>query len=160
MNAPLFVVDTHALVWFVKGRVLQLGLNSFVSMIHPRARIVIPSHAFTEVQQKFTHKMDSKKDSMRVPPTPLLRLANKCSNVRILPSGPTSLAWEFRLKRDKRTNGISDQDIAIAAAVMVTRQHYNGPVALITKDGPLAKWASSAGVPVIWNQRPFQLLPR
>jgi hypothetical protein len=159
MNPPLFVIDTHALVWFVKGRVLQLQLHSFVSMIHPRARIVIPSHAFTEVQQKFTSKMDSKKNSIRVPPTPLLRLVGKCSNVRILPNDPTSLAWEFRLKRDNRTNGIADQDIPIAAAVMVVRQHYDGPVALITKDGPLVKWASSAGVPVIWNQCPFQLLP-
>jgi hypothetical protein len=159
MKPALLVVDTHALIWFVKGSVLPLGLNSFVSMIHPRARIVIPLHALTEVQQKFTPKMDSKKSSVRVPPTALLRLLNKCTNVRILPRGSVSLAWEFRLKRDKRTIGIPDQDIAIAAAVMVARQHYDGPVALITKDGPLTKWASSAGVPVIWHQLPFKLLP-
>jgi PIN domain len=160
MNPPLFVVDTHALVWFVKGRGLQLGLNSFISMIHPRARIVIPSHVFTEVQQNFTHKMASRQNSMRVPPTPLLRLTTKCSNVRILPIGPATLAWEFRLRRHMRTNGISDQDIAIAAAVMASRQHYNGIVALITKDGSLANWALSARVPVVWHQWPFQLLPR
>jgi len=158
MNPPLFVVDTHALVWFVKGCVLQLRSNSFVSMIHPRARIVIPSYAFTEVQREFTPKMG--RNNMRVPPTPLLRLVSKCSNVRILPSDPALLAWEFRLKRNNRANGIPDQDIAIAAAVMVAREHYEGPVALITKDGPLVKWALSAGVPVIWNQSPFQLLPR
>jgi hypothetical protein len=159
MNAPLYVIDTHALVRYVKGSVSQLGMHSFVSMSHPRARIVIPSYVFTEVQQQFTSKMDGKKNRMRVPPTPLLWLASKCSNVRILPRGPASLAWEFRLKRDQRTNGIPDQDIPIAAAVMVARQHYGGAVALITRDGLLVKWASSAGVPIIWNQWPFQLLP-
>jgi hypothetical protein len=159
MIPPIYVIDTHALVWFVKGRLAQFGLNAFVSMIHPRARLVIPSHAFTEVQQKFTPKLDSRKNNMRVPPTPLLRLVSKCSNVKILPRGPASLAWEFRLKRADRTHSLDDQDIAIAAAVLVARQYYEGPVALITYDGPLTEWASSAGVPVIWNQRPFRLLP-
>jgi rRNA-processing protein FCF1 len=159
MNPPLFVIDTHALVWFVKGRVVQLGANSLVSMIHPRARIAIPSHVLTEIQQKFNPKMDGKKSSIRIPPTSLLRLAIKCSNVRILASDPVSLAWEFKLRRDTRANGIPDQDIAIAAAVMVALTHYDGPIVLVTKDGPLATWASSVRVPVIWNQRPFQFLP-
>jgi hypothetical protein len=159
MKYPLFVIDTHALIWFIKGKGRQLGLNAFVLMIHPRSRIVIPAYALMEVQRKFTAKMDSKKTSMRVPPTALLRLVSKCSNVRILPNCLASLAWEFRIKRDKSAIGIPDQDIPIAAAVMVSRQQYSGPVALITNDGPLEKWAFSVGVPVIWNQQPFQLLP-
>ena len=159
MNSPVYVLDTHALVWYVKGRMSQFGLNAFISMIHPRARIVIPAYALIEVQQKFTPKMDGKKNSMRIPPTPLLRLLCKCSNVRILPRGPETLAWEFRLKHTNRTNHIDDQDIAIAAAVLVVRQHCEEPVALVTNDGSLVKWASSAGVPIIWNHRPFRFLP-
>lgn len=159
MNPPLFVIDTHALVWFVKGRGPQLGLHALVSMVHPRARIVIPSHALAEVQQMFTPKMAGKKSSIRIPPTALLRLLSNCLNARVLPNGPASLAWEFRLRQARRTNGIPDQDIPIAAAVMVARQCADGDVALITRDGALVKWASSVGVPVIWNRWPFRVLP-
>lgn len=151
MNSPVFVLDTHALVWFTKGILHQIGATALFSMSQYRARIVVPSYAFTEIQIKFTHKMDGKSNSMRLPPTPLLRLMSKCSNVRILPRGPATLAWEFKLSREKLSNGISDQDIPIAAATMVTRDYYDGQVGLITRDGSLSKWGSSVGIPIIWS---------
>ena len=152
MNFPVFVIDTHALVWFSKGNVSLLGSGAARAMLQFRARIVVPSFAFTEIQLKFSPKMDSKKNSMRVPPTPLLRLVSNCSNVRILPRGPATLAWEAKLMRNRLTNGIPDQDIPIAAASMVARDYYEGPIALITKDGPLAKWAPSAGISIVWSR--------
>jgi hypothetical protein len=153
VNSPVFVLDTHAIVWFTKGSLHQIGSTAFFSMSHYRARIVVPSYAFTEIQQKFNYKMDGKRESMRIPPTPLLRLISICSNVRILPRGPATLAWEFKLLRDKLSNGISDQDIPIAATTMVTRDYYDGPVGLITRDGSLSKWASSVGIPIVWSGR-------
>jgi hypothetical protein len=155
MNPPIFVVDTHALVWFVKGRRSQLGVGSFLTMIHPCARIVLPSHSLREVEQKFTPKMSS--NCVRVPPTALLRLVYKCSNVRIIPEGPAFLACEFRLRREKRANSLPAQDIPIAASVIIARQYYDGPVALITKDRALTRWARSVKIPVVWNQHPPEL---
>jgi hypothetical protein len=153
MNPLVVVLDTHALVWFAKSSVPLLGSEAFSAMFQYRSRIVIPSYAFTEIQLKFTPKMDSKKNNMRVPPTPLLRLVSNCSNVRILPRGPATLAWEFKLMRDKSRNGISDQDIPIAAASMVARDYYDGPIGLITKDRILEKWASSMGISIIWTRQ-------
>lgn len=160
MKPPLYVIDTHVLAWFAKGWFLRLGSNAFVVMIHPRARIIIPSYALMEIERRFAPRKICDKNSIRVPPTALLRLINKCSNARILPNSPAVLASEFRLRREKRTNWIPDQDIPIAAAVMFARQHYDGPVALITKDGPLTKWAQSQTIPVLWDKWPFELLPR
>jgi rRNA-processing protein FCF1 len=54
---------------------------------------------------------------------------------------------------------IDHQDIPIAAAVLACREQYRGPVALITNDGELTKWAISMDVPVIWNRRFLRLLP-
>jgi rRNA-processing protein FCF1 len=159
MTSSVYVLDTHALIWFVKGTISQFGFDAFVSLIHPRARIVIPAHVFVEAEQKFTPKMASKKTAIRLPPTPLLRLVSKASNVRILPRGPTALAYEFRLRRNIRVTAIDHQDIPIAAAVLACREHYRGPVALITNDGELTKWAISMDVPVIWNRRFLRLLP-
>ena len=150
MNPPVFVVDTHALVWFSKGHFRLFGPKALSVMLSNHTRIVIPSFAFIEVQYKFSPKMDGKKNSMRVPPTPLLRLVCNCKNVRILPRSPAVLSWEFKLARGKSSNGISDQDIPIAAATIVARECYEGQVSLITKDGTLKQWATSEGISVIW----------
>jgi len=43
--SPIYVLDTHALVWFTKGHAHKLGLNALLAMLSPRARVVIPSYA-------------------------------------------------------------------------------------------------------------------
>ncbi len=151
MKAPVFVLDTHALVWYAKGSVRKIGFAAFNSVHNNQAWIVIPLYVFTEIQRGFSHKMDTQKDQMRVPPTPLLRLICNCSNVRILPREAATVAWEFKLMRNRASNGISEQDVPIAAATLVVRDYYKGPVRLVTNDGPLSKWAASAGIPIIWK---------
>jgi rRNA-processing protein FCF1 len=159
MKPALFVLDTHVLVWFVKGKTRLIGLQALFVLSYPRARIVIPTYVFQEVQRKFGPSMDGKNGSMRLPPSALLRLVCRCSNIRVLSADPQFIACEFRLKRDIRSNRIPDQDIPIAAALMTSRDVYDGPVALISNDGPLVKWAMSAGIPTIWSQANPKLLP-
>ena len=145
MKAPAYVLDTHVLVWFAKGHAHKLGLNSLMALLGRRARIVVPSYALEEVQRQFSPSMRAGKD-MLVPPTPLLRLILKCLNARVLPRGPALLAEEFRLH--KRHSSIPVQDIPIAAAVLVAKKYYDGPVLLATCDRELKRWAGNMGIPV------------
>jgi rRNA-processing protein FCF1 len=160
MKPPAYVVDTQTLVWFAKGLVGNLGLNAFVALIHPRARVLVPSYVLEEIQRKFARKVNSNRE-IKIPPTALLRVLLHCSNARILPRGEAVLAREFKLQTNvaKRAEVVSSQDIPIAAAVLVVRDFYPGPVVLITSDRGLRKWAASIGVPVLSRQPPFQFLP-
>jgi hypothetical protein len=150
MISPVYVLDTQCLVWFVKGHARKLGLNALLAIQSPHARIVIPSYALEEIQRKFNPKMQSSKDAIRIPPTALLRVVTECSNVRVLARGSAVLAREFQLKNGQRQNGIPDQDIAIAAAVLVVKQYYNGPVLLLTSDRRFRAWAGGNGITVQW----------
>jgi PIN domain nuclease of toxin-antitoxin system len=148
MTSPVYVLDTHCLVWFVKGHGRKLGLSTLLNLQNPHAKIVIPSFALEEIQGKFNPKMQSNKDAIKIPPTALLRLVIKCSNVRVLTRGPSVLAREFQLKNRQRQNDIPAQDVAIAAAVLVVRQSYSGPVLLLTRDFRLKAWAIRNGVTI------------
>ncbi len=78
-----------------------------------------------------------------------------------LPRGVALLAREFQLHQSARKSrdAVPTQDIPIAAAVLVVRDYYKGPVVLMTSDSKLKKWSLAIGVPVVWNQLPFQFLP-
>lgn len=161
MKPAIYVVDTQALVWFTKGLPRVMGLNAYVALTHPRARIVIPSYVLEEIQRKFEPRTKSNK-TIKIPPTALLRLLYQCSNVRILPRGGALLAREFRLQQKARKGSevVSAQDIPIAAAVLTVRDYYDGPIVLVTADGKLRRWSLANGVPVVWNQVPFLFLPQ
>lgn len=150
LSACALVLDTHVLVWYAKGSTHQLGPRTLKALKASSAKIVIPAYALIEIQRGFNHKMDTKRDGMRLPPTPLLRLLCNCPNVRILPRGKASLAWEFRLSHETG-KAISQQDIPIAAAAMVCRDYYQGPIALVTQDGLLCKWSKTAGIQTIYG---------
>lgn len=151
VRGTVYVVDTHALVWFIKGD-SQLGLAALLAMLSERAQIVVPTFVLQEISQKFGPNMRGPKD-MHIPPTPVLRLLGKCANVRMLDRGAVVLAKEFQLKRDRRLNGVPASDTAIAAAALVVREYYDGEVCLITADGSLTKWASKLGIGIVWKQR-------
>ncbi len=150
MINPVYVLDTHAVIWFAKGRVDKFGKSAFVAMLSPRARLVIPSYAFEEIQRDFGPSMKLGKDPV-IPPSAILRLVRKCSNVKVLDRGIAVLAREFQLKTNERQNRIDHQDIPIAAAVLVVREYYQGPVVLVTCDPRLKTWAASVGITVIWK---------
>ncbi len=160
MTNPVYVLDTQSLIWFAKGYAHRLGLNALIAMLSPRARVVIPSFALEEIHQKFGPKMQPNTDPA-IPPAALLRLVNKCQNVRVLARGPSVLAREIQLKTNERSNGLNRnrQDIPIAAAVLVVREYYREQVLLITCDRPLTIWAAKTGIRVLWNQRPVEWLP-
>ena len=158
MSEPVFVLDTHALIWFVKGYAHRLGLNALLAMLSPRARVVVPSYAFEEISVRFGPKLQLAKDPA-IPPAALLRLVKKCSNVRVLDRGAALIAREIQLRSGQHQNGIDSQDIPIAAAVLVVRDYYRGTVVLVTSDHRLKRWASNIGITVVWNQRPVEWLP-
>jgi PIN domain nuclease of toxin-antitoxin system len=160
MKPPIYVVDTHTVVWFVKGHYHRLGINPFIVLIHPRARLVVSAYSLEEVQRKFEPRTNSA-NHIRIPPTALLRLLHQCTNIRILPRGSACLAKEFQL-HSKVRNHLEDipfQDIPIAATVLVVRDYYHGPVVLITSDRKLKAWASRMSLTVIMSQVPLRDLP-
>ncbi len=153
VNPPVYVIDTHILAWFVQGlfRKLSHCRAAVWTLINPRTRIVIPSYALEEVRNKFPYlNMRKNNNNIAIPPTALLRLLQLCSNAKILPRGEAILAKEFSLTmmlHHRRIN-IDAQDIPIAAAVLVAKDYYKGPIVLITSDTKLERWALSAGVSV------------
>jgi len=157
MIQPVFVLDTHALIWFAKGQAHRLGLNALLAMLSPRAQIVVPSYALEETSLSFGPKLQLGKDP-GIPPAALLRLLQKCLNAKILDRGAALIAREIQLRSSRHQNGIDNQDIPIAAAVLVVRDYYRGPVLLVTCDQRLKRWAASAGITVVWNQRPVEWL--
>jgi rRNA-processing protein FCF1 len=160
MISPTYVIDTQALVWLIKGSVRKLGLNSFVTLIHPRARVVVPSYVLEEINQKFARPRIDMSSEIKVPPTALLRLLHRCVNVRILPRGAESLAKEFKLRNYVQRKLIAAQDVPIAAAALVVRDYCPDPVVLITRDRELRRWANTVGVEILSDRESaFRLLP-
>ena len=161
MRPPIYVIDTNTLVWFAKGLVGKFNLNAFVALIHPRARVVVPSYVLDEIRQKFK-PFGNKNNSINIPPSALLRTLVQCSNAKLLPRGLAAVqAIEFRLRSrvDRRLEEIGIQDIPIAAAVLVLQECYGDPVVLITSDGKLNRWASMRGVRILGPHFPFRFLP-
>ncbi len=157
---PIYVMDTHTLVWFAKGHAQRLGVNSLLVLIHPRARLVVPIYALEEIERRFTPRINSP-NYINIPPTALLRLLHHCANVRILPRGSACLAKEFQLRHlvQMHIENIPSQDIPIAAAVLVVRDYHHGRVVLLTSDGKLKAWATRIGVSVITSGIPIRHLP-
>jgi len=150
MSPAAFVIDTQTLVWFVKGRFLNLSRRAFLTLVDPRARVVIPSFVLQEIQDKFPYD-GRRKGDISIPPTALLRILHRCSNVRILPRGVAVLAREFELHRLRKARKIEidAQDVQIAAAVLVVRDYHRGSAVLVTSDGRLARWASATSITVV-----------
>jgi hypothetical protein len=135
-----------------------MGLSALFCMLHPRLRLIVPSYVLEEVHRDFRPTMQPR--DILIPPSALLRLLLNCSNVRILNRGAAVLAREFQLKRQQRTNQITDQDIPIAASVLAVQQHYEGKTVLLSGDSALKSWGALNGITVIWNQRPLEGLPK
>jgi hypothetical protein len=150
MNPAVYVLDTHIVAWFALGLLKKLNPAAVWTLFDRKARIVIPSYVLQEIRNKFPYLNMRKNHDIPIPPTALLRLLQRCSNARILPRGEAILAKEFSLTLmlSQRQIDIAAQDIPIAAAVLVAKDYYGGPIILITSDAKLEKWALSVGVPV------------
>lgn len=152
MNSPLYVLDTQALVRFLKGLRRRLGSNAFKKMNDPRARIVVPSYALEEIQAKFARTVSKTSSEINIPPTACLRLLLHCSNARVFPRGPAVLAEEFLLRdRTRRRSPLERQDIPVAATVLALRRGYKGTVWLVTCDHRLKSWAVAERISVVWR---------
>lgn len=150
MSSHVYVVDTCALIWFVRGDV-RLGLAARQALLNPTARVVVPAYSIEEIQRKFSPYMQPTRDIPAIPPTPLLRLLAKCSNAKVLDRGLAVIAREIALKNSYRANGINADDFPIAAAALIAKQYCGGPVVLLTSDGLLRRWARGEGITVIWK---------
>jgi len=138
MISPLYLLDTNALVHYLKGNVLRLGWGTFATLSARDSRLVVPSYALEEIQFKFARDTRSSRREINIPPTPCLKVLLTRSNVRVLARGPAVLDEEFRLRTPKPVLDI--QDIPIAAAALAIRRHY-GTLCLVTSDQELRSWA-------------------
>lgn len=146
MTSPLYLLDTHAVVYYLKGNVLRLGWRTFEAISARESRIVVPSYALEEIQNKFVRDTRSARLEINIPPTPCLKVLLTRSNLRVLTRGPTVLAEEFRLRTPKPI--VDVQDIPIAAAALVVRKLL-GTLCLVTSDRKLRRWAVENGMRVI-----------
>lgn len=148
-SATVYVLDTQTLVWFLKGNVHLLGPNRGSALKHPRARIVVPLYALEEMRTKFIRPKVNK-DAIRIPPTPCLRLLLKCSNVRVLSTGPAMFAEAsvFHELNGEQTE-VTKQDVPIAAAALVVHRRHLGVTCLVTRDKSLRTWARRSGLQVL-----------
>jgi hypothetical protein len=101
MKPAVYILDTNSVVFWGKG--LSSSRKTLQALSDPLARLVVPSYVFEEIQRDFTTRLFKLRDhAMKIPPSPLLRLVLHCSNVRILPRGPATLALEFRLAQETK----------------------------------------------------------
>ena len=146
MTSPLFLLDTHAVVHYLKGNLLRLGWRTFEALSGQRCRIVVPIFALEEIRYKFARDTGSAKREINIPPTPCLKVLLTRSNVRVLPRGPTVLAEEFRMRTPKPI--IDVQDIPIAAAALAVRKRCD-ILYFVTSDQTLRSWAVQNGILIL-----------
>lgn len=148
----LYVLDTQALVFFLKGEAHRLGIRAFQAVTAPFAKIVVPSYAFEEIEKKFARVGKPRIKEINIPPSAALKLVLRSSNARVFARGPTVLAAEFHLRWAVGNHRLlPQQDLPVAATVMTILNSYDGGVVLISSDKELATWAKSLGVRVIWK---------
>jgi hypothetical protein len=140
---PIYVVDTHALVWYLEGRLTALGKQALSVLSRPTSRLVVPIHCFEEIRLKFFPKESGAK-MIRVPPSAALRVVAHTTNIRIFPRGAGVLAEENRLRKLKL---ISDQDLPICATAIAIAKATSVDVFVLSKDGQMKR---SGLVQLVW----------
>ena len=151
MNAdPIYVLDTHALVWFLKRKQL-LGRRALRIMLDSKSRLVVPIFVFEEIEQK-SIRFNNRSDKIGIPPGTALRIVLGSSNIKVFPKSPAVALEILRLERAVNSKKVilSKQDIPICATALAITKALRGHsrVSLITKDSGIRKWGR---IPMIWE---------
>ncbi len=151
MNAdPIYVLDTHALVWFLK-RNKPLGRRALSIMLDCNSQLVAPIFVFEEIAQK-SIRSDYRSDRVGIPPGTALRVVLGSSNIKVLPKSPAVALEIMRLERavNSKKEILPKQDIPICATALAITKALRGhsQVFLISRDSGIRKWGR---IPMIWE---------
>ena len=153
MSLPLlYVLDTHAIVWFLK-RNKCIGAQALRIMLNSQSRLVVPAYIIDEIRLKsLTDNPQFRRDRIGLPPATVLRLIMTSHNIKDFPRSPAVLVEELRLQRavQLRRQTLDKQDIPICATALAIQKALSGSmsVILITKDAGIRRWAQ---IPIVWN---------
>lgn len=148
----VYVLDTQAWVWLLEGSP-KLSRAAKAVLLSQKSRLALPSYCFEEMGRKFPYTNVIKRDTIKIPPTPTLRLGLATVNIRVIPRGSSApMAEELRLMslyQRKQLPIIDGQDIPIVAVVLALRKLFPS-TKLVSKDSKLTKWANRSGITVVW----------
>jgi predicted nucleic acid-binding protein len=153
MNPVLiYVLDTHALVWFLK-RDRPIGKKALTILLNRKSRLVIPIYAFEEIGMKSVRNSSANRpDRIGIPPATALRAVTGSINIKIFPKSPAVLLEEERLRREVRLRKafLDAQDLPICATALAIQKAFAGTavVYLLSKDADILKWGR---VPTVWR---------
>lgn len=148
----IYVIDTHALVSFIKGGG-KLGVKARRVMQSGNSRLVVPAYVFEELKREW-RTLANTKMRMRVPPGVSLRLISCSTNMKVFPTSPAVIAEQVRLQRSAllRKGAIfpDEQDLLICATAVAIGAALcsNASVYIISNDWKIRKWGK---VPLIWD---------
>ena len=147
---PIYVIDTHALVWFLK-RNQPLGRRALRIMLDSKSCLVVPIFAFEEIEQK-SIRFNNRSDQIGIPPGTALRIVMGSSNIKVFPKSPAVAFEILRLERavNSKKENLAKQDFPICATAMAIRKavHGHSLVYIISRDSRLRKWGR---IPIIWE---------
>ncbi len=152
---PIYVLDTHALVHFLK-RDKPIGRKARIIMLDSQSDLVVPIFLFDEIYHKSIPLRNlHRSDKINLPPATVLRILSGSTNIKVFPRSPAVEHEELSLRRDKILNrkintSLPDQDIPICATALAIKQAFDGrrSVFLISKDNGVRRWGR---IPVIWD---------
>lgn len=149
---PIYVLDTHALVWFLK-RNRNIGSRALEVLLASRSQLVAPIYLIDEIRLKSLNGgAVYKNDRIALPPATVLRVLLSSHNIKVFPRSPAVVFEEEKLNRAIRFRQLEldKQDVPICATALAIQNVVAGgvPVNLITNDSKIRKWGK---IPLIWN---------
>jgi len=127
-----YVVDTHALVWFIEGNA-RLGATAKQALTDPRAELVVPTIVLAEIVHLYARKR-TEVDLGSV----LTRVAN-ASNCSVYPLDEAVV--------ERLPAALDIHEAIIVATALVFREVLEKDTLIISKD---AEIANSGLVSVVW----------
>lgn len=130
-----FVIDTHALIWFLEGN-LRLGANAKTILSHPDSQLVIPATTLAEavwIVERGKTSIPSSKDVMTA--------VEADERVLIYPLDQEIIAMTMSLFA---INEMHDRQIVATALVLASKGEI---VQLLTCDQNIT---ASGLVPIVW----------
>jgi len=146
----LYVLDTHALVWFLK-RNTSIGRKALTIMLSGKSCLVVPIYLIDEIRHKSLNNNETTRPLIGLPPSTVLRLICGARNIVVFPRSPGVVIEEERLRRavTYRKLSLDRSDIPICAtAIAIQKANSSVHVFLLSKDGRIRKCAD---IPTIWN---------
>ena len=151
-HSQIYVLDTHALVWFLK-RDRAIGQRALKIMLSNQSRLVVPIYLIEEIRLKSLNDNPKHRNQrIGLPPATVLRILTKSQNIKVFPRSPAVVFEEEKLYRAVmlRRQNLHKQDIPICATALAIKRALTGSaeVFLITRDAVIRQWGQ---IPIIWN---------